>query len=295
MKKAFTLVELAIVLVIIGFILSMGMKGTELIKSAKTQAEAYKFKKIDSGVAQFYNKYQVLPGDGCYANDNNVTSPEDGQIQLVESPLAFLQLEKTGFITSADEKIDGNYAMFVPITAVTLISGDSKNLDYLAGVDGTYYDNPNNATSSAQYGSGNYTGIILASQTHTVDSTVDENAVGKDIDLNGNTGDSINVTYRYIIHGTGDPGVNDAKAYALEIKVDGKPLDDQYSWNGQLRTLGLARFMHDYLYSSVSSSGYKARSSWKSDLNAYQSSYNSSRLMYSDKTTNYPYITYKVW
>jgi prepilin-type N-terminal cleavage/methylation domain-containing protein len=50
-KKGFTFVELAIVLVIIGIIMGMAIKGRQLIESAKTRSEVRKLEKIQSSVA----------------------------------------------------------------------------------------------------------------------------------------------------------------------------------------------------------------------------------------------------
>ncbi|MDR2400955.1 MAG: prepilin-type N-terminal cleavage/methylation domain-containing protein [Deferribacteraceae bacterium] len=50
-KKGFTFVELAIVLVIIGIIMGMAIKGRQLIEGAKTRSEVRKLEKIQSAVA----------------------------------------------------------------------------------------------------------------------------------------------------------------------------------------------------------------------------------------------------
>ena len=104
-SKGFTLVELAIVLVIIGFLLAMGLKGSELIRSAKLQKEAYKFKKIAAAIGTYYNNHNVLPGDG-YGGRNGIPSPRDGIIQWTETGPAFWQLESDGLIDDDTRKIN---------------------------------------------------------------------------------------------------------------------------------------------------------------------------------------------
>jgi prepilin-type N-terminal cleavage/methylation domain-containing protein len=62
-KKGFTLVELAIVLVIIGIILGAVLKGQELINSAKMKRVYSQYREILAGVLTYQDKYGKLPGD----------------------------------------------------------------------------------------------------------------------------------------------------------------------------------------------------------------------------------------
>ncbi|QLG87018.1 prepilin-type N-terminal cleavage/methylation domain-containing protein [Chitinibacter bivalviorum] len=64
-QSGFTLVELAIVLVIIGLILGMAFKGKDLIDGAKVKNLQVQYNKIISGINIFYEKYGFFPGDGC--------------------------------------------------------------------------------------------------------------------------------------------------------------------------------------------------------------------------------------
>jgi prepilin-type N-terminal cleavage/methylation domain-containing protein len=54
-KKGFTFVELAIVLVIIGIIMGMALKGRSLIEGAKTRSEVRKLEKIQAAVSGWYS------------------------------------------------------------------------------------------------------------------------------------------------------------------------------------------------------------------------------------------------
>ena len=65
MKKqaGFTLIELAIVLVIIGLLLGGVLKGQELINSAKVKNMATDFKNIQVYVYGYQDKFKALPGD----------------------------------------------------------------------------------------------------------------------------------------------------------------------------------------------------------------------------------------
>lgn len=75
MKKTqtgFTLIELAIVLVIIGLLLGGVLKGQELINSAKVKNMATDFKNIQVYIYGYQDKFKALPGDD-HAVANHVT------------------------------------------------------------------------------------------------------------------------------------------------------------------------------------------------------------------------------
>lgn len=63
MNKAFTLVELAIVIVIIGLLVGGVLTGQELIKQAKLRSIIKEFQSYDAAVNTFKAKYNGLPGD----------------------------------------------------------------------------------------------------------------------------------------------------------------------------------------------------------------------------------------
>lgn len=58
----FTLVELAIVLIVIGLLLGMAFKGKSLVDSARIKAEIMKVQKIQTAFSTFKAKYDRLPG-----------------------------------------------------------------------------------------------------------------------------------------------------------------------------------------------------------------------------------------
>jgi prepilin-type N-terminal cleavage/methylation domain-containing protein len=66
-QTGFTLVELAIVLVIIGLILGMAFKGKDLIDGAKVKSLAAQYNKIQAAFNIYFEKYGAYPGDGCTA------------------------------------------------------------------------------------------------------------------------------------------------------------------------------------------------------------------------------------
>ena len=71
-QSGFTLVEIAIVLVIIGLLLGGILKGQELINSAKVKNLANDFRVIPTYIYAYQDKYKALPGDDA-AVVNHVT------------------------------------------------------------------------------------------------------------------------------------------------------------------------------------------------------------------------------
>lgn len=67
--SGFTLIEIAIVLIIIGLLLGGVLKGQELINSAKVKNFANDFRQIPLLIYGYQDKYRALPGD-----DANATS-----------------------------------------------------------------------------------------------------------------------------------------------------------------------------------------------------------------------------
>src|SRR5690606_26227172 len=68
-QQGFTLVEIAIVLVIIGLLLGGVLKGQELINSAKVKNMANDFRNIPLYIYAYQDRFRALPGD-----DKNVTT-----------------------------------------------------------------------------------------------------------------------------------------------------------------------------------------------------------------------------
>ena len=62
-QAGFTLVEIAIVLVIIGLLLGGVLKGQELIENSKTKAVVNDMKAIQAAYNGYIDRYKFLPGD----------------------------------------------------------------------------------------------------------------------------------------------------------------------------------------------------------------------------------------
>jgi prepilin-type N-terminal cleavage/methylation domain-containing protein len=69
-QSGFTLIEIAIVLVIIGLLLGGILKGQELINSARVKNLASDFRNIPLFIYGYQDKFKALPGDDPRANTN---------------------------------------------------------------------------------------------------------------------------------------------------------------------------------------------------------------------------------
>jgi len=79
-QSGFTLIEIAIVLVIIGLLLGGVLKGQELINSAKVKNLATDFKNIPIYIYGYQDKYKALPGDDANAVAHLGTTAKQGPI-----------------------------------------------------------------------------------------------------------------------------------------------------------------------------------------------------------------------
>ena len=68
-QRGFTLVELAIVLVIVGLIVAGVLKGQELLESTRLKASLSQVEGFRAAASTFIERYNALPGDFSEAND----------------------------------------------------------------------------------------------------------------------------------------------------------------------------------------------------------------------------------
>lgn len=110
-QRGFTLVEIAIVLVIIGLLLGGVLKGQEMISSAKVRNLADQSSGIKAAFFAFQDRYRALPGDyvaaanniaGVNVGANNGDGDGDGVINSDDDRgLFWLHLAAAGFLTGS--------------------------------------------------------------------------------------------------------------------------------------------------------------------------------------------------
>ncbi|WP_419661996.1 hypothetical protein Dvar_24380 [Desulfosarcina variabilis str. Montpellier] len=77
-QKGFTLVEIAIVLVIIGLLIGGVLKGQAMIQNAKVKRVVKSADELRAAVYTFYDKYGMFPGDETVDNSSSDSSNGDG-------------------------------------------------------------------------------------------------------------------------------------------------------------------------------------------------------------------------
>lgn len=106
-QDGFTLIEIAIVLVIIGLLLGGVLKGQELITGARVRNLISQQDGIKAAYFGFVDRYRALPGDYAAATSNikgvaaGANGNGDGQILGDEAVMAWDHLSHAGFINGS--------------------------------------------------------------------------------------------------------------------------------------------------------------------------------------------------
>ena len=103
-NKGFTLVEIAIVLVVVGLLLGGILKGQELVNTAKVRLIADRQNSLKSAWYMFVDRFGGLPGDFAQANvyvTRAVPGDGNGIVEVSESQLAFQHLTSAGYLRCA--------------------------------------------------------------------------------------------------------------------------------------------------------------------------------------------------
>jgi prepilin-type N-terminal cleavage/methylation domain-containing protein len=105
-QQGFTLVEIAIVLVVIGLLIGGVLRGAELINSSRASRIVSDQSSVQTAFYGFVDRYKMLPGDLTAAQAlliDNFTAPasaaSDNNVLLEDSPAFFNNLSRAGFLT----------------------------------------------------------------------------------------------------------------------------------------------------------------------------------------------------
>jgi prepilin-type N-terminal cleavage/methylation domain-containing protein len=185
-ERGFTLVELAIVLVIIGMLIGGVLKGQELFKSAKTKKAFTSQKEIVAAIFSYEDRYDKMPGDDNKAqtrwngarngNNNGYINGFNFRCQsnsTEESCQAWRQLRLSGFMggdSSSSENPSNPYGGTVAVGYRWVQGFNSHwvgmdNIPYdAAGVIDEKYDDGNYRTGSVR-GDRDYNGATSGNFT----------------------------------------------------------------------------------------------------------------------------------
>lgn len=122
-QKGFTLVEIAIVMVIIGLLLGGVLKGQEVITNARLKKIVNDFNGISAAVFSYQDRYRALPGDdreadtkfGTGVPNGNGTGIIDGNFDqrtgtTAETRRVWMHLRKSGLVAgSTDHTAEAAY------------------------------------------------------------------------------------------------------------------------------------------------------------------------------------------
>lgn len=102
MKKqaGFTLIEIAIVLVIIGLLLGGVLKGQEMITNSKIKRTSNDFNGVAAAIYSYLDRYSALPGDDVNATARwSLTNGDgDGIVDAGEQPDVWEHLRASGLV-----------------------------------------------------------------------------------------------------------------------------------------------------------------------------------------------------
>jgi prepilin-type N-terminal cleavage/methylation domain-containing protein len=116
-QTGFTLIEIAVVLVIIGLLLGGVLKGQELINSAKVKNLATDFRNIPVFIYTYQDKFRAIPGD-----DLNVVTHVNGTVSTTTASLGNGMIDgKWNDTTAASE----SFLFWQHIRLAGLLSGST--------------------------------------------------------------------------------------------------------------------------------------------------------------------------
>jgi len=114
LSKGFTLIEIAIVLVIIGLLLGGVLKGQELITGARVRNMISQQDGIKAAFFGFQDRYRALPGDYAAASTNiagvTITGDGNGRIEAPNAAGTHEEILVWNHLTSAGF-LNGSYTM----------------------------------------------------------------------------------------------------------------------------------------------------------------------------------------
>ncbi|MBS1154220.1 MAG: hypothetical protein H6R07_144 [Proteobacteria bacterium] len=135
-QHGFTLVELAIVLVVIGLITGMAFKGRDLIDGAKIKNAQAQYNKVATAFNVYHEKYGSFPGDGWSAAPGTAvtgsTGTRNGLLDsAIETAAALTVLQNGNILTLADTQSALGQAWTISDSSAAAVAHFDTNTNYL--------------------------------------------------------------------------------------------------------------------------------------------------------------------
>lgn len=230
-KAGFTLVELSIVLIIIGFLIAGISAGSSLVKTAEINSVISDFRTYQVAYNNFIARYGQAPGDysaasttftwtsiasACNGNNDGMVGTSSSALELMSAMASLASASMisaaitypgacgTVAVTSAtmptSKVLGGLYSILNGSDAVMIRGGTAKNTGFWASGANT------SSTNAVMLGKGNTTttnpnnfGIYTAMNAYSVDVKVDDGAPGSG---NIRSGDGQDATTGHCISAT---------------------------------------------------------------------------------------------
>jgi prepilin-type N-terminal cleavage/methylation domain-containing protein len=238
-ESGFTLVELAVVMIIIGLLIGGVLKGQELISNAQVTSTVSQVKAIDAAISTFRDMYAAYPGDireagtrlpnctaagdfGCASSGNG-----NGMLDSIPSALPggearrfFIHLSAADLVTGINANGGAEWGGAYPAAPIgggffpSYTTGDATHfLGTQAGTRGGYYLTLTNTGDAAPTVG---TGVATPNHAQRIDDKLDDGLPGNGSVRAFGTGcaseDGIDGVYA---------GASGAKVCGLHIRVQG--------------------------------------------------------------------------
>lgn len=232
-KKGFTLVELAIVVVIISIILGSILGGNEILEASERQSVIKEINKYVTAIDTFYEQYIALPGDIRDASSYWSTASNgnaDGYIKGydTENVYAWNHLSSAEILPESYDGTYANYEKSIPEAAI----GDSYFILDTAGNLSSGNDGWTLSTNSIYEKEGNFIGLggysdstavangaLTSKSAQAIDKKIDDASAsaGRMVFIRG-TNDS-GTSYQTGCVGGTDTGYSSASAGSVDFDL----------------------------------------------------------------------------